>query len=66
MLDTFEEYVSKNEQVYRNGIHWSEPKFQCAECGGNVRKNEMLVLTSFPPQYQYVCDDCDKVYLLNF
>lgn len=43
------------------GCQYSEPCFKCPNCGGNVRKNLGMVLTSYPPQYRYECDKCDYV-----
>lgn len=43
------------------GCQYSEPCFKCPNCGGNVRKNLGMVLTSYPPQYRYECDNCDYV-----
>lgn len=37
---------------------WSEPKYQCPECGGGMCRNEMITLTSYPAQYLYQCDKC--------
>lgn len=35
---------------------WSEPKYQCSECGGGMCKNLMVTLTSIPPMYEYRCN----------
>lgn len=43
------------------GCQYSEPCFKCPKCGGKVRKNLGMVLTSYPPQYRYECDKCDYV-----
>ena len=40
---------------------WSEPKYQCPKCGGGMRRNEMVVLTSYPAQYEYQCDQCGYI-----
>ena len=37
---------------------WSEPKYQCSECGGGMCKNLMITLTTYPAQYEYQCDKC--------
>ena len=37
----------------------SEPKYRCPKCGGIMRKCCDFVLTTYPPQYRYECDDCD-------
>lgn len=39
----------------------SEPKYRCPKCGGGMRRNEMVVLTSYPAQYEYQCDKCGHV-----
>lgn len=65
---TKEEYI--NSFGERHGIDiqpmWSEPKFDCPECGGGgMCKNNMVVLTSIPPQYEYRCNKCGHVEYLE-
>ena len=45
---------------------WSEPKFDCPECDGGMCKNNMIVLASNPPQYQYCCNKCGHIEYLRF
>ena len=33
----------------------------CPECGGNMRIDEGIVLTSNPPQYRLKCDKCGHI-----
>ena len=40
---------------------WSEPKYQCQECDGGMCRNEMIVLTTYPPKYEYRCNKCGHV-----
>lgn len=40
---------------------WSEPKYQCTECGGGMCKNLMVELASIPPMYEYKCNKCGHV-----
>ena len=59
-LPSEEEYV----KLYRPQLCFalnekSEPKYKCPECGGIIRRCEGCVLTTYPPQYRYECDDCD-------
>ena len=49
------------EATLQFSSQWSEPKYQCPRCGGGMCRNEMVVLTSYPPQYEYQCDKCDYV-----
>lgn len=63
---TREEYIQNNqESMFRNNNIYSEIKYTC-ECGGNVRKRLDIVLTSYPPKYQYECDKCSKVEYFEF
>ena len=55
-LPTKEQYQAT--LVATNFGEWSEPLYQCPKCGGAMRRNEMIVLTSCPAKYQYRCDDC--------
>lgn len=40
---------------------WSEPKYICPECGGGMCRNETMILTSNPPQYEYKCNKCGHI-----
>jgi hypothetical protein len=61
-LPTAKEY---SEMVQKAALQftaqWSEPKYQCPKCGGGMRKNLMVVLTSYPVKYEYCCDKCGYV-----
>ena len=48
-----------NKTTFQFTAQWSEPKYQCPKCGGGMCKNLMVVLTSYPAQYEYQCDKCD-------
>lgn len=52
---TKEEYINQNSILFFNNYprEWSEPKYQCEKCGGNMRRNEMIVCASNPPMFQY-------------
>ena len=63
-LPTAKEYSELSEakkSVSQFNAQWSEPKYQCPVCGGNMRKNLMIVLCSYPPQYKYQCDKCGHI-----
>lgn len=34
---------------------------KCSKCGSQLYINDSVVLTSYPPQYQYYCKDCGNV-----
>ena len=57
-LPTYEDYISA---FFPSFIEqkWSEPKFQCPECGGPVRRENDMCYASFPPKYYYQCDHCN-------
>ena len=57
-LPTAKEY---REAAFQFTSQWSEPKYQCPKCGGGMRRNEMVVLTSYPAQYEYQCDQCGYI-----
>ena len=57
-LPTREEYIKNDGSFYIDGYKYSEPKYICPKCGGNVRKNLSIVLTTYPPKYEYMCDSC--------
>lgn len=60
-LPTAEEYRKSIGVPYDYQYEWSEPKYICPKCGGGMCRNEMVVLTSYPIQYEYMCDKCGHV-----
>lgn len=58
--------VLPTKESYVNGLHvpsydfreWSEPMYQCSECGGGMCKNLQMECASLPPQYIYKCNKC--------
>ena len=61
-LPTAKEYSEAAEKVaFQFTAQWSEPKYQCPECGGGMRRNEMIVLTTYPAKYEYQCDKCGYI-----
>ena len=57
-LPTKEEYEKSISISSYEIRQWSEPKYQCSECGGGMCKNLMVTLTSIPPMYEYRCNKC--------
>lgn len=61
-LPTADEYRKIIEDSMYYPQEWSEPKYICPKCHeGGMRRNEMVVLTSYPAQYEYCCDKCGHV-----
>lgn len=61
-LPTAKEYrEATSKTVFQFNARWSEPKYQCPKCGGGMCRNEMITLTSNPPQYEYQCDQCGRI-----
>lgn len=61
-LPTAEEYSKAiNELGLQFEKQWSEPKYQCAECGGGMCRNETVILPSYPAQYLYQCNKCGHI-----
>ena len=58
-LPTAKEYrEAANTIAFQFTRQWSDPKYQCPECGGGMCRNEMIVLTTYPAKYEYQCDKC--------
>lgn len=60
-LPTADEYRNAIGITYSYQSEWSEPKYICPKCGGGMCRNEMVVLTSYPAQYEYSCNKCGYV-----
>ena len=40
----------------------SAPKYRCPSCQeGGMCRNEIILLCSYPPQYQYECNKCGHI-----
>ena len=58
-LPTAKEYrEAAQKSAFQFTSQWSEPIYQCPECGGGMCKNLMVTLTTYPVQYEYQCDKC--------
>jgi len=57
---TWKEYQNQRRQsnIYKNNQHYIRTDIECPECGALIYKNISLVLTSYPPQYQFHCEKC--------
>lgn len=55
----FREAAEKS--AFQFTAQWSEPKYQCPKCDGGMCRNEMKVLTSYPPKYEYQCNKCGHI-----
>ena len=61
-LPTAKEYSEAAEKIaFQFTAQWAEPKYKCPKCDGGMRKNMMVVLTSYPAQYEYQCDKCGYI-----
>lgn len=58
-----EEFIENMVNKSKIESMYSEPRFICPKCGGNVRQNlyNSIVLTCLPPIHQdlYECESCD-------
>lgn len=57
---TWEEYQNqrKKSNIYKNNQHYIQTDIECPKCGDLIYKNISLILTSYPPQYQFHCEKC--------
>lgn len=57
---TWEEYKRQRLQInkYVDHQHYMQTEIECPTCGMPIYKNVSLVLTSYPPQYQFRCMNC--------
>ena len=60
---TWEEYQNQRRQsnIYKNNQHYIQTDIECPKCGALIYKNISLILTSYPPQYQFHCEKCGWV-----
>lgn len=52
----------RDNKDYSDFYSWYKPvQASCSKCGGQLYMNDSIVLASYPPQYQYVCQSCGNV-----
>ena len=56
-LPTAEEYERLTPLEWSE---WSEPKYLCPNCSGNMRKNQVIRMLTHPKVYMYQCDKCGR------
>lgn len=50
-----------NQDFFENYNQFKPVDAKCSKCGGQLYINDSVVLTSYPPQYQYYCKVCGNV-----
>ncbi len=54
--------AESTDNGFFESYNWYRPvNAKCSKCGGQLYINDSVVLTSYPPQYQYYCKDCGNV-----
>ena len=56
---TWEEF--KNLEFTYGMTNYKKTQIECPKCGELLLMRTDMVLTSYPPQYQYVCKTCGWV-----
>lgn len=64
-LPTREEYNEKLNPFNYALTDWSEPKYICPKCGGNMRRDETHIIASNPIKRMYQCDKCAFIEFLR-
>ena len=54
---TWQEYQTIQAATNPSGS-WIKTDIECPECGEPIYKNTGMVLTSYPVQYRYECQNC--------
>lgn len=54
--------AERNDQDFFEYYTWYRPvNAKCSKCGEQLYIDDSVVLTSYPPQYQYYCKACGNV-----
>ncbi len=56
----WEDYVNDRRltNIVKNNQRYIRTDIECPKCGALIYKNISVVLTSYPPQYQFHCEKC--------
>ena len=57
-MQDWKEYKVQSNRATIDSSQWKKVDVKCPECGQPIYKNITIVLTSYPPQYQYKCFAC--------
>ena len=61
-LPTMDEYFDDLYETW-SPHHYSEALFKCPKCGeGEVRRDNEVILSSYPPKNLYKCFNCGAVF----
>lgn len=61
-LPTAEQYRNGHPPVIYEIEAWSEPKYLCPKCKkGGMRRNNIVMKTTQPIQFEYQCNQCGYV-----
>ena len=61
ILTTGEYKEIANNTISRFIDQWSESKYQCPICNGEMCKNLNIALLTYPAQYMYRCNRCGYI-----
>ena len=57
---TKEEFIKAQQREFSNP-QYSEPLYDCEECGGGMCRDNWGICACIPPKYKYVCNKCGHV-----
>ena len=55
------ERVQESWEYYENYNWYRKVNAKCSKCGSQLYIDDSVVLTSYPPMYQYYCKECGNV-----
>ena len=54
--------AERKSQDWFENYNWFRPvNAKCSKCGSQLYIDDSIVLTSYPPMYQYYCKECGNV-----
>ena len=56
--DEFRKQRAEEQKRTRN-FRYKETDIECPVCGARIFRDDMIVLTSNPPQHRYLCMECE-------
>lgn len=57
--DFKEQTIKQMDRITIGYIQWEKKNIKCPKCGQPLYKNMTEVFTSYPPQYEYRCLNCN-------
>lgn len=62
-MKTLKELEQESSSIFEGYEEYKPVNAKCEVCGGQLYINNSIILTSYPPMFQYKCSKCGHIEL---